>query len=71
MEVTLTESALPPKYVRGAPGKVVGIELRALEPPVEGRTPVVSDGFVVLRYMPKAVYGKIDDTDEFFLKAAP
>ena len=35
MEVILTESILPPRYVRGAPGKVVGIELHALEPPVE------------------------------------
>ena len=61
LEVILTESILPPKYVRGAPGKVVGIELHALEPPVEGRTSIVSDGVVVLHYMPKAVYVKIDD----------
>ena len=71
MEVILTESVLPPKYVRGTPGKVVGIEQHALEPPVEGRASVVSDGVVVLRYMPKAVYVKIDDSDEVFLKAAP
>ena len=62
---------MPPKYVRGAPGKVVGIEQHALEPPVEGRTSIVLDGVVVLRYMPKAVYVKIDDSDELFLKAAP
>ena len=37
VEVILTESVLPPKYVRGTPGKVAGIELHALEPPVEGR----------------------------------
>ena len=71
MEVILTESVLPPKYVRGAPGKVVGIELHALEPPVEGRPSIVSDGIVLLRYMPKAVYVKIDNSDEVFLKAAP
>ena len=71
MEVLLTETILPPKYVRGVPGKVVGIEPHALEPPVEGRMSVVSDGVVVLHYMPKAVYVKIDDNDEVFLKAAP
>ena len=71
MEVILTESILPPTYVRGTPGKVVGIEPHALEPPVEGHTSIVSDGVVVLHYMPKAVYVKIDDSDEFFLKAAP
>ena len=31
MEVILTDSILPPKYVRGAPGKVVGIEPHDLE----------------------------------------
>eukprot|EP00959_Pyramimonas_sp_CCMP1952_P039521 826971-Pyramimonas_sp.AAC.1 len=54
MEVILTESVLPPKYVRGAPGKVVGVEQRALEPPVEGRASVVSDGVAVLRYLSEA-----------------
>ena len=62
---------MPPKYVRGTPGKVVGIELHHLEPAVEGRTSIVSDGVVVLLYMPRAVYVKIDDSDEFFLKAPP
>eukprot|EP00959_Pyramimonas_sp_CCMP1952_P299649 6267605-Pyramimonas_sp.AAC.1 len=71
MEVTLTESVLPPQHVRGTPGKVVGIEQRALEHPVEGRASVVSDGVAALRYMPKAVYVKIDDADGLFLKAAP
>ena len=32
---------------------------------------IVSDGVVLLHYMPKAVYVKIDDSDELFLKAAP
>ena len=52
MEVILTESLLPPRYVRGAPGKVVGIELHAMEPLVEGRTSIVSDGDVILHYLP-------------------
>ena len=38
---------------------------------MEGRTPIVSDGVVVLHYMPKADYVKIDGSDELFLKAAP
>ena len=54
MEVIPTEFVLPPKYVRGTPGKVLGVELHALEPSVEGRASIVSDGVVVLRYMPKA-----------------
>ncbi len=71
MEVILTESVLPPKYVRGTPGKVVGIEPHALEPPIEGRPSIVSDGVVLLLYMPKAVYVKIDDSEELFLNSAP
>ena len=55
----------------GAPGKAIGIELHVLEPPVEGRTSIVSDGAVLRHCMPKAVYAKIDDSDELFLKAAP
>ena len=60
---------MPPKYVRGTPGKVVGIEPHALEPPVEGRTSIVSHGVVVLHYMPQAVYVKMDDSDQVFLTA--
>ena len=71
MEVILTESVLPPKYVRGTPGKVVGIELHVLEPPVDRRASIVSDGVVVLLYMPKAVYVRIEDSEEIFLDAAP
>ena len=43
----------------GVPGRVVGIEPHALEPPVEGRTSIVSDGVVVLHYMPKAVHVRL------------
>jgi len=71
MMVILTESLLPPRYVRGAPGKVVGIELHPMEPQVEGRTSIVSDGVVVLHYMPKCVYVKMEGSDELFLQAAP
>ena len=71
MEVILNESVLPPTYVRGTPGKVVGIEPHEHEPPVEGRASILSHGVVLLRYMPKAVCVKIHDSDELFLKAAP
>ena len=71
MEVILTEPVLPPTYVRATPGKVVGIELHALGPPVEGRPSILSDGIVPLRYMPNAVYVKIEDSDELFLNAEP
>ncbi len=71
MAVILTESALPPKYVRGTSGKVVGIEPHALELPVEGRPSIASDGVALLLYMPKAVYVKIDDSEELFLKSGP
>ncbi len=71
MEVILTESVLPPKYVRGTPGKVVGIEPHAPEPAVEGRLSIVSDGVVLLLYTPKAVYVKIDESEELFLNTAP
>ena len=70
MEVILTESLLPPRYVRGAPGKVVGIELHPMEPQVEGRTSIVSDGVVILHYMPKCVYIQMEGSNELFLQAA-
>ena len=71
MVVIMTESLLPPRYVRGAPGKVVGIELHAMEPRVEGRTSIVSDGVVVLHYMPRCVYIQMEGSNELFLQAAP
>ena len=71
MEVILTESLLPPRYVRGAPGKVVGIEFHAVEPAVEGRASIVSDGVVVLHCMPKCFYIQMEGSNELFLQAAP
>ena len=71
IEVILTETLLPPRYVRGAPGKVVGIELHPMEPLVEGRTSIVSDGVVLLHYMPKCVYIQMEGSNELFLQAAP
>ena len=71
MAVVLTESLLPPKYVRGASGKVVGIEFHPDESAVESRPSIQSDGVVMLHYMPKCVYVKMKDSNEFFLKNAP
>ena len=68
MEAILTRSVLPPKYVRGTLGKVVVIELHAQELPVERRTSTVSDGVVLLRYIAKAVYVKIDDPKAVYVK---
>jgi len=59
MEMILTESVLPPKYVRGTPCVVVGLEPHPQEPNIEGRESIAIDGCVVLRYLPKAVYVKI------------
>ena len=70
MEMVLQESLLPPRYVRGAPCKVVGIEPHLLEPPLEGRASIASDGVAVLWYMPKCVYVKIEGSNELFLQAA-
>ena len=67
----LSESLLPPRYVRGAPCKVVGIEPHLHEPPLEGRASIASDGVVVLYYMPKCVYVKMEGSNELFLQAAP
>ena len=71
MEVVLQESLLPPRYVRGTPCKVVGFEPHEFEPSLEGRDSITHDGVVLLHYMPKCVYVKIEGSDELFLKAAP
>ena len=71
MEMVLQESLLPPRYVRGAPCTVVGFEPHEFEPQLEGRSSITSDGVVLLHYMPKCVYVKMEGSDELFLKAAP
>ena len=48
MEMILTESILPPKYVRGAACKVVGIEPHPREPPIHDRESIASHGCVLL-----------------------
>ena len=48
MEMILTESILPPKYVRGAACTVVGIEPHPREPPTQDRDSIASHGCVLL-----------------------
>ena len=67
MEMIPTESYLPPQYVRGSPCKVVGLQLHEHEPPIEGRDSLLLHGFVLLQYMPKCVYVKLDDTVDTFM----
>ena len=67
MEMILTESYLPPRIVRGAPVEVVGIELHPMEPEVRGRDSIASHGCVVLHYMPKCIYVRLQNCKDLFL----
>ena len=71
MEMVLQESLLPPRYVRGTPCKVVGIEPHEHEPTLEGRPSIAEHGVAVLHHMPKCVYVKMEGSNEIFLQAAP
>jgi hypothetical protein len=64
MDCILGESLLPPKWVRGCPCKVVGFEPHPLEPPIPGRDSITTDGCVLLRYMPKCVYVRLNGCSE-------
>ena len=68
MDMVLTESFLPPKYVRGTACKFVGLEPHPREPPIEGRDSIATHGCVVLHYMPKCVYVRINGSKDFFLQ---
>ena len=68
MEVILTESLLPPKYVRGTACTVVGLELHPREPPLEDRESIATHGCIVLHYMPKCVYVRVEGSKEQFLQ---
>ena len=70
MEMILVESLLPPRYVRGAACKAVGIELRPDEPSIEGRESIATQGCVLLRYMPKCIYVQVEDSTQTFLQAS-
>ena len=68
MEMILTESFLPPKYVRGTACEVVGLEPHPKEPPIEGRDSITTHGCVVLHDMPKCVYVRIIGSKDSFLQ---
>ena len=68
MEMVLTASLLPPKYVRGTACKAVGIELHPQEPCIKGRESIATQGCVVLRYMPKCIYVQIEGSTQVFLQ---
>ena len=70
MEMILTESFLPPKYVRGTACEVVGLEPHPREPPIQGRDSISTHGCVVLHYMPKCVYVRVKGSDEVFLQTS-
>ena len=67
MEMALVDSILPPWYVPGTVGKVVGIEPHTHEPPIQGRASIEEAGCVLLRFMPKCIYLKIEGSDHIFL----
>ena len=67
MEMILTESVLPPKYVRGSACVVAGLELHPNEPPIAGRASIAKEGCVLLHYLPKAVYVKMKDSKDIHL----
>ena len=67
MEMILTESYLPPRIVRGTPVTVVDIELHPKEPPLQGRPTTASHGCVLLHFMPKGIYVRVQGCTEIFL----
>ena len=69
MQMILTESFAPPKYVRGTPCEVVGLEPHPREPPIDGRDSIATHGCVILHYMPKCVYVRIKGSKDHFLQA--
>ena len=69
MEMILSESLLPPKYVRGTACEVVGLEPHPREPPIEGRDSITTEGCVVLQYMPICIYVRIPGSTDSFLQA--
>ena len=70
MDMMLTESVLPPKYVRGTACEFVGLEPHPSEPPIEGRDSIATHGCVILHYMPKCVYVRIKDSKHFSTKGS-
>ena len=67
MEMVLQKTLLPPKYVTGTVGNVVGLELDPNESPIPDRPSIWQAGCLLLRYMPKYVCLQIVDSKDSFL----
>ena len=67
MEMILTESYLPPRIVRGTPVEVVDIEVHPREPPVQDRASIGSHGCVLLHFMPRCIYVRVQGSTDVFL----
>ena len=65
----MQKTVLPPQYVTGTVGKLLGIELHPDEPKISNRQSVREAGCVILKYMPKWLYLEIPDTADGFLKS--
>ena len=53
MDMTMQKTLLPPRYVTGTVGTLVGIELHPDEPEISNRQSVREAGCVILKYLPK------------------
>ena len=49
------------------PVDVVDIELHPNEDPIQGRASIASHGCVILKYMPKHIYVRVKNCEEYFL----
>ena len=69
MDMMMQKTLLPPQYVTGTVGKLLGIELHPDEPKISTRQSVREAGCVILKYTPKWLYLEIPDTTDGFLKS--
>ena len=69
MDMIMQKTLLPPQYVTGTVGKLVGIELHPDEPNIPTRQSVGEAGCVILQYMPKCLYLEIPDTADGFIQS--
>ena len=70
MNMTMQSNLLPPRYVTGTVGKLVGIELHPDEPNRKAlweRASVRESGCFLLKFMPKCFYFQIPSADDGFL----
>ena len=68
-DMMMQKTLLPPQYVTGTVGKLLGIELHPDEPKISDRHSVREAGCVILKYMPKCFYLEVPDTADGFLKS--